>query len=131
MKLRRHHNMMRVMNLGSLQFFCGKKKKRTNLSMPMLPIGTIKKNQTITCLFTPPRNRGGVIFSLQFVCVCLSVCLCVCVCLFVCLSVFLSVSLSIFMSICRRTKYKSFSDAIFTKSPLLLFPRLTAQCKLV
>ena len=26
--------------------------------------------------FTPPRNRGGVIFSLQFVCV--SVCLCVC-----------------------------------------------------
>ena len=30
---------------------------------------------------TPPRNRGGVIFSLQFVCVCvcLSVCLCVCV----------------------------------------------------
>ena len=33
-------------------------------------------------LFTPPRNRGGVIFSLQFVCV--SVCLCVCVC--VCVS---------------------------------------------
>ena len=34
------------------------------------------------CLFvTPPRNRGGVIFSLQFVCVC------VCVCLSVCLSV--------------------------------------------
>ena len=29
-------------------------------------------------LFTPPRNRGGVIFSLQFVCV--SVCLCVHVC---------------------------------------------------
>ena len=28
-------------------------------------------------LVTPPRNRGGVIFSLQFVCV--SVCLCVCV----------------------------------------------------
>ena len=26
--------------------------------------------------FTPPRNRGGVIFSLQFVCV--SVCVCVC-----------------------------------------------------
>ena len=22
------------------------------------------------CFFTPPRNRGGVIFSLQFVCVC-------------------------------------------------------------
>ena len=29
-------------------------------------------------LFTPPRNRGGVIFSLQ--CVCVSVCVCVCVC---------------------------------------------------
>ena len=28
-------------------------------------------------LITPPRNRGGVIFSLQFVCVC--VCLSVCV----------------------------------------------------
>ena len=26
-------------------------------------------------IFTPPRSRGGVIFSLQFVCVCLSVCL--------------------------------------------------------
>ena len=31
-------------------------------------------------VFTPPRNRGGVIFSLQFVsvCVCVSVCLSVC-----------------------------------------------------
>ena len=29
--------------------------------------------------FTPPRNRGGVIFSLQFVCVCVCVCLYVCV----------------------------------------------------
>ena len=28
-------------------------------------------------VITPPRNRGGVIFSLQFVCVC--VCLSVCV----------------------------------------------------
>ena len=36
---------------------------------------------------TPPRNRGGVIFSLQSVCV--SVCLCVCVCLSVCVSGFL------------------------------------------
>ena len=43
-------------------------------------------------LITPPRNRGGVIFSLQFVCVCVSlcvsvclgVCVCVCVCVFVC-----------------------------------------------
>ena len=30
-----------------------------------------------TQIITPPRNRGGVIFSLQFVCVC--VCLSVCV----------------------------------------------------
>ena len=30
-------------------------------------------------VFTPPRNRGGVIFSLQFVCVCVCVCLSVCV----------------------------------------------------
>ena len=35
-------------------------------------------NMQFSGVFTPPRNRGGVIFSLQFVCV--SVCLCVCVC---------------------------------------------------
>ena len=29
------------------------------------------------CIFTPPRNRGGVIFSLQFVCVCVCVSVCV------------------------------------------------------
>ena len=29
---------------------------------------------------TPPRNRGGVIFSLQFVLVSVCVCVCVCVC---------------------------------------------------
>ena len=36
----------------------------------------------IIIIITSPRNRGGVIFSLQFVCVsvCLSVCVCVCVC---------------------------------------------------
>ena len=35
---------------------------------------------------TPPRNRGGVIVSLQFVsvCVCMCVCMCVCVCVCVC-----------------------------------------------
>ena len=27
--------------------------------------------------FTPPRNHGGIIFSLQFVCVCVSVCVAV------------------------------------------------------
>ena len=31
-------------------------------------------------LITPPRNRGVVIFSLQFVCVCEPVCLSVCLC---------------------------------------------------
>ena len=30
-------------------------------------------------IVTPPRNRGGVIFSLQFVCVCVCVCVCLCV----------------------------------------------------
>ena len=30
--------------------------------------------------FTPPRNRGGVIFLLQFVCVSVCVCVCVSVC---------------------------------------------------
>ena len=35
-------------------------------------------------IITPPRNRGGVIFSLQFVCVCVCVCVCVSVCLSVC-----------------------------------------------
>ena len=38
-----------------------------------------KAHLTDLYLFTPPRNRGRVIFSLQFVCVCdyLSVCVCV------------------------------------------------------
>ena len=38
-------------------------------------------------IFTPPRNRGGVIFSLQFVCVSVCVCVCLSVCLSVCLCV--------------------------------------------
>ena len=54
-------------------------------------------------LITPPRNRGGVIFSLQFVCV--SVCVCVCVC--VCPALFL------------WTKFQpngyTYFDAVFTK----------------
>ena len=35
----------------------------------------------VTPIFAPQQNRGGVIFSLQFVClsVCLSVCVSVCV----------------------------------------------------
>ena len=36
--------------------------------------------------FTPPRFRGGVIFSLQFVCVCV----CLCVCESVCLTLFVN-----------------------------------------
>ena len=45
----------------------------------------IKQNNIlINSIFTPPRNRGGVIFSLQFVCLCVCVCVCMCVCLSVC-----------------------------------------------
>ena len=41
-----------------------------------------REKYTINCcrevkFFTSPRNRGGVIFSLQFVCVSVCVCLCV------------------------------------------------------
>ena len=32
-------------------------------------------------IFTPPRYREGVIFSLQFVCVCVFVCVCPVLCL--------------------------------------------------
>ena len=42
-------------------------------------------------IITPPRNHGGVTFSLQFVCVyvCVIVCVrdCVCVCVCVCVSI--------------------------------------------
>ena len=37
-----------------------------------------------TAFITPPRNRGGVIFSLQFIYVCVCVCVCLCVCESVC-----------------------------------------------
>ena len=42
------------------------------------------KTLEIKTVITSPRNRGGVIFSLQFVCVsvCLSVCVCMCPALF-------------------------------------------------
>ena len=42
-----------------------------------------RDNMIKATIFIPPRNRGGVIFSLQFFCVsvCLGVCVCVCVCL--------------------------------------------------
>ena len=35
----------------------------------------------VTVVVTPPRNRGGAIFSLQFVCVCVCACVCTSVCL--------------------------------------------------
>ena len=47
--------------------------------------GLVVKKESI---FTPPCNRGGVIFSLKFVCV--SVCVCMCVCLSVCMCVRIS-----------------------------------------
>ena len=38
---------------------------------------------------TPPRNRGEVVFSLQFsMCVRVCVCVCACVCVCMCLSVY-------------------------------------------
>ena len=40
----------------------------------MVPFWVLQKNCS---LFTPPRNRGGVIFLLQFVCLSVSVCVCV------------------------------------------------------
>ena len=57
-------------------------------------------NAAIGIFFTPPRNRGGVIFLLQFVCVC------VCVC--VCLSVRLWTK-------CRSNRYSDF-DAVLLQS---------------
>ena len=48
-----------------------------------LEIRTRRNNGTQ--LITPPRNRGGVIFSLQLVCLSVCVCGCVCVCVCVCL----------------------------------------------
>ena len=41
--------------------------KSLSFSIPLLICGAI---------FTPPRNRGGVIFLLQFVCLCVCVCVC-------------------------------------------------------
>ena len=58
---------------------------------------------------TPPRNRGGVIFLLQFVC------LCVCVCVCVCLSVRL-------LTKCRSNRYTDF-DAVFAKQLLTAVAR--------
>ena len=49
------------------------------------PGSNVKITVTLFPFFTPPRNRGGVIYSLQFVCVCVSVCVCVCVSVCVCL----------------------------------------------
>ena len=57
-------------------------------------------------IFTPPQNRGGVIFSLQFVCVC--VCVCVSVCLFVYTCV----------RFCLWTKFQSNGCTVFAKGLL-------------
>ena len=53
-------------------------------------------------IITPPRNRGSVIFLLQFVC--LSVCVYVCV--FVCVSVSVS---------CEQNSSQTDFDAVFAK----------------
>ena len=50
-------------------------------------------------IFTPPRNRGGVIFSLQFVCVCVRV----------------SVRLSVCLLARQRANHLTNFDAVFVK----------------
>ena len=45
-------------------------------------------------------KRGGVIFSLQFVSVCVCVCACVYVCVSVSVSVSVSLSVSVYLSVC-------------------------------
>ena len=44
---------------------------------PTIPINYQRFVELSTSFITPPRNRGGVIFPMQFVSVCLSVCVCV------------------------------------------------------
>ena len=58
-----YHDLLQTCRHGILQ--CIQKKKK---------IALITRKYMLF-FFTPPRNRGGVIFLLQFVCVCLSVCL--------------------------------------------------------
>ena len=59
-------------------------------------------------IIIPPRSRGGIIFSLQFVSVCVSVCVCVCVYVYVCVCVCVCVSvcLSVCLSACHWTKFQ-------------------------
>ena len=45
--------------------------------MSLPPTFPIPPHSHSNRIFTPPRNRGGVIFLLQFVCVSVCVCLCV------------------------------------------------------
>ena len=52
--------------------------RELNLKTVMINYEFHSCNTKMRVMIIPPRNRGGIIFSLQFVCV--SVCLCVCLC---------------------------------------------------
>ena len=76
-------------SLRSWDFFFGKIPSvlAQEKKLSIWPLSCQSRGHWQNFIFTPPWNRGGVVFSLQFVCVCacLSVCLSVCLC--VCLSV--------------------------------------------
>ena len=65
--------------------------------------------------FTPPRNRGGVKFSLQFVCVCVCACVCTSVCLSVCLLAR------------QRANHLTNSDVVFVKWCLISVVRSSSK----
>ena len=89
--------------LGSLLFLCLLLRQQSQCDCQICMYCILRypfKYLSVT-VFTPPWNRGGVLFLLQFVC------LCVCVCLSVCLSVRL-------LTKCRLNCYADF-DAVFAK----------------
>ena len=65
-------------------------------------------------IFTPPQNRGGVIFLLQFVCVFVCVCVCVCVCMCVCVCVYVCV-FNVFLLTKFQRNGCTDLDAVFAK----------------
>ena len=61
-----------------------------------------RRKRAFDFVFTPPQNRGGVIFSLQFVC--LSVCVSVCLSVRLCLCVFHVCNQGEITSLLQRSK---------------------------
>ena len=75
--------------------------KEINLNWTLLRLSHLTRHHKVresyifiekNILITPPRNHGGGIFSLQFVCLC--VCMCVCV------------RLSVWLCVCQWTKFQ-------------------------